>query len=154
MRVSHLIPIALTIGALGGCASGPPRQTTAALTRAHTLVAAAEHSGAQQYAAADLQKAHDEAQEADQFATKDPQRADRLANEATVDAQLASARAQDAQTRHALNDLHQTLQTLRSEEERNTGTPPAEAQPNGPPPLTGSPPQNRTPAPLNSTPPE
>jgi hypothetical protein len=154
MRVIHLIPIALTLVALGGCASAPPRQTTTALTRAHTLVAAAEHSGAQQYAAADLQKAHDEAQEADQFATKDSQRADQLANEAAADAQLASARAQDAQARHALNDLHQTLQTLRSEEERNTGTQPAETTPGGPPPSNSSPPPSRTPTPLNSIPPQ
>lgn len=136
MRNFHLIPIALTLSALGGCASGPSRQTTADLARAHTLVAAAEQSGAQKYAAADLQSAHDKAQEADQFATKHPRRADHLANEAAVDAQLASARAQDVQTRHALDDMHRTLQTLRSEEERKTG-----------------PQQSKPPAPLNSIPP-
>jgi hypothetical protein len=152
MRATHLIIFALAVGSLGGCASGPTPQTTAALTRAHTLVASAEHSEAQQYAAADLQKARDEAQEADQFAAKDPQRADRLANEAAVDAQLASARAEDAQARHALQDLHQTLQTLRSEEERNTGAEPAETPPPAPPSSDSSLPPGRTP-PLNSTPP-
>jgi hypothetical protein len=151
MRVIHLIPIAFTLGA---CASSPPRQTTTALTRAHTLIAAAEHSEAQQYAAADLQSARDKVQEADQLAKENPERADRLANEAAVDAQLASARTQDAQARHALDDLHHTLDTLRSEEQRNTGAQPPEATPGGPPQSSnGSPKQSEKPAPLQSTPP-
>ena len=55
-------------------------------------------------------------------------RADQLANEAAVDAELASARAQNAQAQHALGELHQSLRTLRSEEERNNN-PPASAPP-------------------------
>lgn len=51
-----------------GCAGGPPRETTADLSRANTLVAEAESSGAQEYAPVDLQKARDEAQQADQLA--------------------------------------------------------------------------------------
>lgn len=67
MRGRYLTQVALTLMVLAGCASGPSRQTTADLARAHSLVAAAEQSGAQQYAAADLQAARDKAQQADQL---------------------------------------------------------------------------------------
>lgn len=108
--------------ALAGCSSGPPRATTADLARAHTLVASAESSGAQQYAAADLQAARDKAQQADKEADRDPKRADQLANEAAVDAQLANARAQNAKAQHALDDMNRNLQSLRNEAQRGTGT--------------------------------
>ncbi len=54
-----MLMLILATGAvlLASCSSGPPRQTTIDLTRAQTLVASAEGSGAQQYAAADLQAA-------------------------------------------------------------------------------------------------
>lgn len=115
----------LTAGAiaLGGCSSGPPRQTTADLARAHTLVASAQGSGAQQYAAAELQSARDKAQQADRLADHDAQQADRLANEAAVDAQLASARAQNAKAQKALDDLHRSLQTLRNETQSEESAP-------------------------------
>ena len=51
MRSSYPAPVNLAVFLMSGCASGPPRQTTADLTRARTLVAAAEQGGAQQYAA-------------------------------------------------------------------------------------------------------
>lgn len=122
----------LAAGALlAGCSSGPPRATTIDLTRAHTLVAEAQSSGAQQYAAADLQAARDKAQQADQLADHDPARADQLANEASVDAQLASARAQDVKAQHSLDDLNRSLQSLRDESQHNTSTPPAGTPPAG-----------------------
>ena len=152
MRIFQSTTIAFALAALGGCASGPPRHTTVALTRAQTLVAAAEQSGAQKYAAADLQSARDKAHEARQLASKDPKRADQLANEAAVDAQLASARAQDAQARHALTDMRRTLRTLRSEESHNTGGSPSGINPGGPQSSTVPPQQNPTLAPLNSIP--
>ncbi len=40
-----------------------------------------------------------------------------------MDAQLASARVQNAQAQHGVRQLHQTLQTLRSEERRNVNEP-------------------------------
>jgi hypothetical protein len=146
--------VTLTLAVLAGCASGPPPQTTADLARANTLVAAAEQGGAQQYAAADLQAARDEAQQANQLANSDPSRADELANEAAVDAKLASARVQNAQARHGLAQLHQTLDTLRSEERRNTNAP-STAAPSDDTPQT-SPPPDQPPqgvAPLNQEPP-
>ena len=71
MKSLSLVSVTLTLAVLAGCASGPPPQTTADLARAHTMVAAAEQGGAQQYAAADLQSARDKAQQADQLASHD-----------------------------------------------------------------------------------
>ena len=158
MRSLSPASLALTLAVLAGCASGPPPQTTADLARANTLVAAAEQGGAQQYAAADLQAARDEAQQANQLATHDPERADELANEAAVDAKLASARVQNAQAQHGVKQLHQTLATLRSEEQRNlnepapAAVPPANGSPESAPPQNEEPPPGDT-APLNEGPP-
>ena len=160
MKCLPVASVALSLAVVAGCASGPPPQTIADVARANTLVAAAEQSGAQQYAAADLQAAHDEAQQANQLANSDPARADELANEAAVDAKLASARVQNAQAHHGLKQLHQTLDTLRSEEQRNmnqpatTPTPPNDTPETGPP--QNEPPQSQPPqgaAPLTQGPP-
>lgn len=138
MRLNGVIPTTmLAAGALvAGCSSGPPRQTTANLTRAQTLVAQAQSSGAQQYAAADLQAARDKVQQADSLANHNPRSADQLANEAAADAQLASARTQNAKAQQALNDMHRSLQSLREESERNTNGAAAApaAEPNAPVP--------------------
>jgi hypothetical protein len=147
MRILFPASITLTLAALAGCASGPPPQTVADLARANTLVAAAEQGGAQQYAAADLQAARDEAQQANQLAKSDPVRADELANEAAVDAKLASARVQNAQAQHGLSQLRRTLDTLRSEERRNTNAPAEEPPLNDTPENESPPPQGV--APLN-----
>lgn len=154
----RFLSAALVLGLITGCATAPPRQTTVDVTRASTLVSSAESSSAQQFAAADLQAARDKVQEAQELETKNPQQADQFANEAAVDAQLASARAQDAQAQHALADLHRSLRTLRDEAERNVNTPPPgtpsgvatpplnEAVPqNGPPSDTPEPPQTNSP---------
>ncbi len=154
MKNLSLVSVTLTLAVLAGCASGPPPQTTADLSRANTLVAAAEQGGAQQYAAADLQAARDEAQQANQLADHDPAKADELANEAAVDAKLASARVQNAQAQHGLSQLHETLETLRSEERRNANAPSETPPPNGMP--QNAPPQDQPPqgaAPLNEEPP-
>jgi outer membrane murein-binding lipoprotein Lpp len=161
MKSLALVSVALTLAVLAGCASSPPPQTIADLSRANTLVAAAEQGGAQQYAAADLQAARDEAQQANQLANHDPAKADELANEAAVDAKLASARVQNAQAQHGLSQLHHTLETLRSEEQRNANapaeTPPAsDMRQNAPPqdqPPQGAAPLNEEPPPDQNSPP-
>ncbi|HEY4975222.1 MAG TPA: DUF4398 domain-containing protein, partial [Steroidobacteraceae bacterium] len=71
------------------CASDP--KPTADLVSAHTLVAQAEQSGAQQFASADLEAARSELQQADQNARDKPALSIRLAQESSADAQLALA---------------------------------------------------------------
>lgn len=140
MRSNGLISTTmLAVGALmAGCSSEPPRQTTADLTRAQTLVSEAQSSGAQQYAAADLQAARDKVQQADRLANHDSRTADQLANEASADAQLADARAQNAKAQQALDDVHRSLQSLREESERGTNgvAAPPPAGPDAPAPAS------------------
>jgi len=159
MRSLFPVPITLALITLAACASSPPRQTTADLARAHTLVATAEQNNAQQYAPSDLQAARDKVQQADQLAGHDPDKADQLANEASADARLATARTQNGQAQHALSELHLSLRTLRNEEQRGTTSPPTPSPPNGvpqgqpsqTPPLNQQPPPDQNPPPRTDT---
>lgn len=83
-------------------------------------------------------KARDEAQQADELAGRgDATQADRLANEAAVDAKFATAQAANGKAQRDLRDQRRTLQTLRDEEDRQlqapSGSPPGET-----PPSTGA----------------
>jgi hypothetical protein len=90
------------------------------MTRAHTLIEATDKDGnAQRYAAADLQRAHDE------FA--DATRADgagqytearNFAESASVDANLAAARGAAGDAKRAATEVEQGNATLRSESKR------------------------------------
>jgi PBP1b-binding outer membrane lipoprotein LpoB len=109
-----------------GCASEPKRPTEQ-LTRAQTLIEQAEKSGAQQYAAADLETARNKLQAANQAAEKGKQEAaTQLATEAAVDAELATARAASGEARKAAEELGKSTDTLREETTRkpeSEGTP-------------------------------
>ena len=138
-RVAQLVLANVALAALvAGCASGPP-PATADLTRAHTSIEQAQQSGAQQYAAADLQAARDKTGEAEAAANKhDTVVAQRLATEAALDAQLATARAQSAKAQASAHELDESLNTLRKESARNSdiGAPgAAPAQPASPAPI-------------------
>jgi hypothetical protein len=118
------------------CSSGP--KPTADLAEAHTLVSQAEQSGAQQFASINLEAARSELREADQDAATDkPVLATRLAQEASVDAELALARTRSAKAEQALQQVNSGTATLRSESERQSNTPP----PPMPPPAASQPPQ-------------
>jgi hypothetical protein len=128
--------------AVFGCASEPTTETTAALTRAHALVSQAEQSGAQQYDPMDLQQARDKIESAEQLQSAKTTQALRLANEAALDAQLASARAGNAKAQQDVQVLNDSLDSL-SRAERHTEpealstAPPPPAQPQPPPPPSG-----------------
>jgi hypothetical protein len=102
-----------------GCAGEGPRPVEE-MTRAHTMIEATDKDGnAQRYAAADLQRAHDE------FA--DATRADgagqyiearNFAESASVDANLAAARGAAEDAKHAATEVEQGNATLRSESNR------------------------------------
>ncbi len=137
------IPI-LGLAALAtSCASAPPRPTVE-LTRASALVDQAQQSGAQRYAAADLQSARDRLQQADQAAASgDNRQALWLASEAALDAQLATARAQSVPQQQAADQLEQSLKTLRAESNQNGAVAPRPAVPppaSAPPPPPAAPP--------------
>src|SRR5450755_4696289 len=125
MNIKHLsIPVtAAALGCLAACATeGPPPNEQ--LTRAHTLVEQADKSGAQRYAAADLQRAHDELTAADQAEAArkyDLARSD--AESAAVDADLASARSSAGEAQHAAQEVSNGTATTRSEADRAADAP-------------------------------
>jgi Domain of unknown function (DUF4398) len=123
---------AAAVLASASCASGPP--PNADLVGAHTLVAQAEQSGAQQYASANLEAARSELRQADQDAKDKPVLAIRLAQESSVDAQLALARTRAVKAEQSLREVNSGTASLQSESERPRPAtampaPPANAQP-------------------------
>jgi hypothetical protein len=130
-----LIGTAGACALLAGCASEGP-QPTAQLATARTLVAQADKSPAQRYAAADLQRAHDELSAAE---TADGQRkfndARSLAESAAADADVAVARGQAGEAQRAAHEVAQGNASLRSESERAAGasSPPPAPAPSEPP---------------------
>jgi Domain of unknown function (DUF4398) len=113
-----------------GCAGEGPRPVEE-MTRAHTMIEATDKDGnAQRYAAADLQRAHDEfadATRADGAGQYDEAR--NFAESASVDANLAAARGAAEDAKHAANEVAQGNATLRTEANRavenSINTPPA-----------------------------
>src|SRR5947207_15833565 len=105
-------------GFAGGCAT-QGSQPTEEMTRARTLIEQADRSGAQRYAAADLQKAHDELSNADKAnADKKYDDARRYAESAAADADVATARAAAGDAQRAAHEVAQSNETLRQESAR------------------------------------
>jgi hypothetical protein len=106
--------------ASGGCATQGP-QPTEEMTRARTLIEQADRTGGQRYAAADLQRAHDELNNADRAnAEKKYDEARRYAEAAAADADVAAARAAAGDAQRAAQEVAQSNQTLRQESARGT----------------------------------
>jgi hypothetical protein len=136
IRQAGLAAAAAALLAAVSCASGP--KPTADLAGAHTLVAEAEQSGAQRFASINLEAARGELRQADQDAANDkPVLATRLAQEASVDAELALARTRSAKAEQALREVDTGTATLRSESERQSGVAPMPP----PQPAASQPPQ-------------
>jgi hypothetical protein len=103
-----------------GCASEGPKPSDE-LTKAHTVVEQADKGGnAQRYAAADLQRAHDELSDADRYdAQKKYDEARYFAQRAEVDADVAVARGNSGEAQKAAADVAQSNNTLQQETQRN-----------------------------------
>ena len=103
-----------------GCASEGVKPSDE-LTKAHTVVAQADKGGnAQRYAAADLQRAHDELSDADRYdAQKKYDEARYFAQRAEVDADVAVARGNSGEAQKAAADVAQSNNTLQQETQRN-----------------------------------
>ena len=116
-----------------GCASEGPRPVEQ-LTRARTLIDAADRGGnAQRYAAADLQRAHDElasANTADSAGRFNEARA--YAESASADANLAAARGSAGEAQRAAHEVAQSNNSLRNEADRAADA--SSAMPPPPPP--------------------
>jgi hypothetical protein len=111
---------ALLCVAAVGCASEGVKPSDE-LTKAHTVVEQADKGGnAQRYAAADLQRAHDELSDADRYdAQKKYDEARYFAQRAEVDADVAVARGNSGEAQKAAADVAQSNSTLQQETQRN-----------------------------------
>ena len=122
LRRGFIAGAALLCGLAGACATQGP-QPSEEMTRARTLVDQADRSGAQRYAAADLQRAHDELSNADKAnAEKKYTDARRYAEAAAVDADVATARAVAGDAQRAAHEVVQSNETLRQESSRGAAT--------------------------------
>jgi hypothetical protein len=112
---------ALVCAAAAGCASEGAKPTDE-LTKAHTVLEQAQKGGtAQRFAAADLQRAHDELSEADNFNGKGKYKEARAyAQRAEVDADLAVARGNAAEQRKAADDVTKANEALQQETQRGS----------------------------------
>ena len=116
--------IACLLGfSLVACATeGPPPSEE--LTRARAVVEQADRAGAQRFAAADLQRAHDELSNAEKSNAEHKfDEARRYAQSAEADADVATARASDADAQRAAREVAQGNETLRQESGRAVTAP-------------------------------
>ena len=122
MSVRNGFLVTAALGLLcAGCATNANRPTSE-ITRARTLIEQAEKSGAQQYAAADLDQARNKlrlANAAVEAGKNDEARA--RANEAASSAELAQARATSGQAKKAADEVQNGTDTLEREANRNQG---------------------------------
>lgn len=137
MSARNRLLVASAIGLLiVGCATQSARPT-GEIARARTLIEQAERAGAQSYAAADLDQARSKLQLAD-AAEKDGKHEDARAraNEAAASAELAMARTNAGEAQKAADEVQQSVETLRTEAQRDThgALPPTTPSPNTVPP--------------------
>jgi len=109
-----------TLATLTAC-GGVSELTRQQVARSETAVRQAETSvGNSEAGAIELQQARDTFAEAQRELTaKNETRAQRLAVQAELEAQLAVAKTQNAQARRAADELLASIQTLRQETERS-----------------------------------
>jgi hypothetical protein len=123
LRILRLTAIGTLMSvAIVGCATEGPKPTDE-LTKAHTVVEQADKGNAQRYAAADLQRAHDELGEADRDVGQQKyDEARYLAQRAEVDADVAVARGNSGEAQRAAKEVTQANNTLQEEAERNSNS--------------------------------
>lgn len=124
MKIHHLVrphqlihSLSITAGAvifMAGCASTPaPTQQIAA---ANTAITSANSAGGNEFAPVELKSAIDKLAAAERaMSEKDYELAKQLAEQAQVDAQLASAKASSAKAKKAADALQDSSRVLRQE---------------------------------------
>jgi len=119
--LAALLPIALLVG----CASYErPAELTAQMARTESSLQQAEQSGATQAALPDLQRARDKYADAQRELDKENREGDRnalrLARQAELDAQYASARAQTLRQQEAAAQVQEGVEAVREEADRGS----------------------------------
>lgn len=118
LRTEFISATVIACGLAGGCATeGPPPSEE--VTRARTMIEQADKAGVQRYAAADLQRAHDELSNAEQSNGEGKfDEARRYAESAAADADVATARASNGEAQKAAHEVAQGNETLQQESAR------------------------------------
>jgi len=118
LRLGAAAGLAGTMLLAGACASTPPAPTRS-LDSARTAVVNAEKADAGRYAAAELGEARDKLASADKaVAAENMLTAERLADQARVEAELASARTEAAKAAAVNKDMRLGIQALGEEMQR------------------------------------
>ncbi len=111
-------------GALALCACATPPPPTASLQEARHAIATAEQAEAGRYASDDLSNARVKIASADAAVSdKKMITAQRLAEESTVDAELATAKTADIKANAVNNEMTRSTGTLIEEMQRSSGVP-------------------------------
>ena len=102
-----------------GCASAPP-QLAGQMVKSESSIESAERSGAREYGAAALERARVTLKSAEAAADrKDYDSALRMAREAELDAKLAAAQTAHKKAQQSLDEIIESIETLRREITRN-----------------------------------
>ena len=124
VAVAFLPPVLVGAFFLAGCAAAP-LAPTAQIGAAHQAISSAERSGAGRYAPGEIAEAREKLTGADQeVAQRRMLAAQRLAEEARAEAELASATTEAAKANAVNADLQRGNHALIDEMQRNTGTNP------------------------------
>lgn len=111
--------IAVLLPTLGACAT-PGNPPTAQISQAELAVESASEAQASQHAPLELRKAQDYMREARQLSDNEQyEEAERLAEKAIVEAQLAQAKAEAQVAVSALDEVRSNLNTLQQEGARS-----------------------------------
>lgn len=119
-RIRGTLGLVVAVVLISACAS-TPMAPTSALTDARQAIASAEQAGARQHAGAELDEAQQKLELAEQSITDEQMdEAERLAQEATIVAELASARTESAKAAEINRELRRSAEAL-TEELRRIG---------------------------------
>lgn len=118
VRPVSLLAVVFALSLAVGCASSKPPAPS--MDDPRTAVRQAEQAGAREYAPLELRAATKKMEEAEAAVEAgDTRKARLLVEKAEVDAQLAQAKALSAKSEAAVEELRETIQTLRDEIQRN-----------------------------------
>lgn len=119
MHISTCGGLAVALTLLAGCATTPPPPRTD-IAQAEVAIDQAVTNDAAQYAPLSLKEARDKLDQANSaYAREDYGAANRLAEQALVNGQLALAETQSARAEELVQENLRSVQTLREELQRN-----------------------------------
>lgn len=130
-RYGMIFAVSAPLLLLQACAYQRPAEVTAQMVRTETTLRQAEQSGAEVNSLPELQSAKDKFADAQRALDRKNKEGDRvamqLAQQAQVDAQFASAKAQATRQEQAAREVKDGVDALRDEARRDTSVVPAQS---------------------------